>query len=323
MDKKKLLQKLKILFEMKEVKEGFPSQQTCFDWVNKVAPLLKFNQQYYVNFMQKAYLLNLNLSTYTLVPAFNIMVSQLHMAINDLENAEEEVNKTEYIRNHQSGIDLQLKSSPDVRLAECKDSEFVFRKEGDIWKIVYKGEKLPPLPHRKGYYYIEYLLTRPNVFVAAHVISTIFNTKNFTPSDENYSRMNAEELDCEGLAFSDLENKRVKPDRKAEREYKETLNKLIKDKDTSIKNGDPPETIAEYDKEIGLYKNLLNATKLSITASTKDFKARVSVTNNINRAIKKIKEHNDKLSEYLKNNIKKGNTLIYTPELSNQIYWNI
>jgi len=90
MNKKKLLQELKTLLEMKEVKEGFPSQQACSDWANKVAPLLKFNQQYYVNFMQNAYKMNLNLSSSTLVPALKIMVSQLQMAINELENAEEE-----------------------------------------------------------------------------------------------------------------------------------------------------------------------------------------------------------------------------------------
>jgi len=90
MNKKKLLQKFKALFEMKEVKDGFPSQQACIDWANKVGPLLKFNQQYYINFMQNAHKMNLKLSSYTLVPAFNIMVSQLQMAINELENEEEE-----------------------------------------------------------------------------------------------------------------------------------------------------------------------------------------------------------------------------------------
>ncbi|MFQ6126484.1 MAG: hypothetical protein ACE5R6_18005 [Candidatus Heimdallarchaeota archaeon] len=91
MNKNSLLQKLKKLFEIKEVKEGFPSQQACIEWANKVAPLLKFNQQYYVNFIQNAHKMNLNLSSYTLEPAFNIMVSQLQMAINELENSGEEV----------------------------------------------------------------------------------------------------------------------------------------------------------------------------------------------------------------------------------------
>ncbi|MBU0477966.1 hypothetical protein KKC91_05310 [bacterium] len=91
MHKKKLLQKLKALLEIEEVKDGFPSQHACIDWANKVAPLLKFDQEYYANFMQNAHKMNLKLSSYTLVPAFNIMVSQLQMAINELEDEEDEV----------------------------------------------------------------------------------------------------------------------------------------------------------------------------------------------------------------------------------------
>ncbi len=85
MDKKLLLKKLEDLFYLKEVTEGFPSQQACIGWANKVAPLLKFNQQYYVNFMQNAHNLNLNLSSYTLIPSLNIMKSQIEMAIEELK----------------------------------------------------------------------------------------------------------------------------------------------------------------------------------------------------------------------------------------------
>jgi hypothetical protein len=89
MNKKELLAKLKTLYEMKEVKSGFPSQQACVEWANSVAPLLKFNQQYYLNFIQNSHKMNLKLSSYILVPAFNIMVSQLQMAITELENEDE------------------------------------------------------------------------------------------------------------------------------------------------------------------------------------------------------------------------------------------
>ncbi|MFH1385119.1 MAG: hypothetical protein ABIH47_09205 [Candidatus Omnitrophota bacterium] len=85
MDKIKILNKLNELYNMKEVKDGFPSQQSCIEWANKVAPLLKFNQQYYINFMQNAHKMNLSLSSYSLEPAFNIMVSQIQMAIEELK----------------------------------------------------------------------------------------------------------------------------------------------------------------------------------------------------------------------------------------------
>lgn len=69
---------------MKEVTDGFKSQQAAISWANKVAPLLQFNQQYYVNFMQNAHNLNLNLSSYTIIPSLNVMKSQIEMAIEEL-----------------------------------------------------------------------------------------------------------------------------------------------------------------------------------------------------------------------------------------------
>jgi hypothetical protein len=84
MNKKALLLKLEELFGVPEVREGFPSQEACIDWANKVAPLLKFNQQYYINFSQNAHKMNLPLSSYSLEPAFKVMVSQLQMAIEEL-----------------------------------------------------------------------------------------------------------------------------------------------------------------------------------------------------------------------------------------------
>ncbi|MBU4467672.1 MAG: toll/interleukin-1 receptor domain-containing protein [Candidatus Omnitrophica bacterium] len=99
MDKKSILQKLEELFNLKEVRDGFPSQEACIDWANKVAPLLKFSQQYYYNFMQNAHKINLPLSSYTLGPALKVMVSQVQMAIEELKLDFEET------QNGFSGID--------------------------------------------------------------------------------------------------------------------------------------------------------------------------------------------------------------------------
>lgn len=85
MDKRILLKKLEDLFQKKEITEGFKSQQDAISWSNKAAPLLKFNQQYYINFIQNAHNLNLNLSSYTIIPSLNIMKSQIEMAIEELK----------------------------------------------------------------------------------------------------------------------------------------------------------------------------------------------------------------------------------------------
>jgi hypothetical protein len=85
MDKNKILQKLESLYNIKEVKEGFSSQQACIEWANRVAPLLQFNKQYYYNFLQNAHKINLPLSSYTLGPALKVMISQVQMAIEELK----------------------------------------------------------------------------------------------------------------------------------------------------------------------------------------------------------------------------------------------
>lgn len=86
MDKKILLKKLEDLFNIKELTTGFKSQAEAISWSNKVAPLLKFvNPQYYYNFIQNSHKINLNLSSYTLIPAFNVMKSQVEMAIEELK----------------------------------------------------------------------------------------------------------------------------------------------------------------------------------------------------------------------------------------------
>lgn len=85
MERTELLTELKKLYNMKEVKNGFPSKESCIEWGNKVAPLLKFNKSYHTAFNKNLSKLYLDLSSYTLIPAFRSMVSQIQMAINELE----------------------------------------------------------------------------------------------------------------------------------------------------------------------------------------------------------------------------------------------
>lgn len=84
-ERRSLLLKLEELYNMKEVKEGWKTQKDCINWSNKVAPLLQFNNQYYTNFVAYAHRINIpGLSSLTIEPAINIMLSQLQMAIEEL-----------------------------------------------------------------------------------------------------------------------------------------------------------------------------------------------------------------------------------------------
>ena len=83
--KKKLLKDLTELYEIETVTSGFKSQQDCIKWSNSVAPLLKFNEQYYANFMTSSHTIN-NEGIRGDLPAslFNTMKSQVEMAIAEL-----------------------------------------------------------------------------------------------------------------------------------------------------------------------------------------------------------------------------------------------
>lgn len=87
MDKRINLGKLENLFNQPEVKNGFSSQQAGVSWANEVAPLLRFNDDYYQSFIHHLHIINQNVSSYTLEPAFRTMVSQVEMAIQQLRLA--------------------------------------------------------------------------------------------------------------------------------------------------------------------------------------------------------------------------------------------
>ena len=67
--------------------EGFKSQNECIDWANKVAPLLRFNNDHYITFLNHAGLINtVGLSANAHGTALNNMISTVQQAIAELES---------------------------------------------------------------------------------------------------------------------------------------------------------------------------------------------------------------------------------------------
>ncbi|MBI3375453.1 MAG: hypothetical protein HY017_27365 [Betaproteobacteria bacterium] len=86
MDDSERLVRLEELFQMPEVTSGFPSKQAGLSWANRVAPLLSFNPQYHEPFLHYLQIVTLNVSNYTAAPAFQNMLNQVEMAIEDLKH---------------------------------------------------------------------------------------------------------------------------------------------------------------------------------------------------------------------------------------------
>ena len=86
MDDTERLARLQELFGMPEVTSGFPSKQAGLSWANRVAPLLSFNPQYHEPFLHYLQIVSLNVSNYTAAPAFQNMLNQVEMAIEELKH---------------------------------------------------------------------------------------------------------------------------------------------------------------------------------------------------------------------------------------------
>lgn len=82
----KLLNQLEEFYSINELTSGFKSQEDCIAWANKVAPILKFNNQYYKNFIGCSHKLNYKGISCDLGGSLlNVMKSQVEMAIFDLK----------------------------------------------------------------------------------------------------------------------------------------------------------------------------------------------------------------------------------------------
>jgi hypothetical protein len=87
MDKAEHLSKLKSL----KIERGngalFASSEDCMHWIDNVLPLLKYDQQHYVDFYNHSQYVRLtSLSATTLMSHLEPMIGIVHQAITELEN---------------------------------------------------------------------------------------------------------------------------------------------------------------------------------------------------------------------------------------------
>ena len=87
MNTKEQLEKLKQL-QITDANESiFLKHKTLLEWIDKVAPLLKYNNEHYSLFMNTALKVSIpNISSHTAIPCLNIMKSVVNRAITELEN---------------------------------------------------------------------------------------------------------------------------------------------------------------------------------------------------------------------------------------------
>ena len=92
MDPGPIRSELERLLAIPQVRQGFPSKDDALCWANEVAPLLRFNEEYYINFVHPLHELHANISSYSIEPRWRLMLTQVERAIADLKYREAGIN---------------------------------------------------------------------------------------------------------------------------------------------------------------------------------------------------------------------------------------
>lgn len=88
MNVKAILSRLQELYNRPEVQNGFSSKEKCLSWASSIAPLLKFNDNYYANFMSGLHHLTVTMTATGATAGWQLMTTQVEMAIAELQHNE-------------------------------------------------------------------------------------------------------------------------------------------------------------------------------------------------------------------------------------------
>jgi hypothetical protein len=184
---------------------------------------------------------------------------------------------------------------------DLENSDNIFCLEGDFWSIKFNGVELPPIEKLKGMAYISELLSQPRKEISASELKQIIDKRNKPQEQISQQRV------C---------------DRQAIEEIKEEIKRLKLELEEAKKNNDDAAE-KRIQQDLDKMSDYLENNK-GIGSQIRQFtdqveKDRTSVTKAINRALEKIKEHNNNLYLHLTKSINTGADLSYQPE--RQIEW--
>ena len=205
------------------------------------------------------------------------------------------------------------------RLKECR---YLFRKGSDTWVIIYdEVEVYPPLKNAKGLNYLALLLENPNTeYYASQIIHQV-DGLIYEPDEIHMSMSNEAlgEYDISVSVFTDAgEIMDSAYEKDCRDQLKKSQNRLRDAEISKDANG-----IRQAKKEIEQYRRALNegigmGGRHRATGNPLE-KARSSVTQNIKRVLKKLKEQHPALYEHLSASLQTGTKCSYSP--SSPINW--
>ena len=216
---------------------------------------------------------------------------------------------------------------PGAALGEASQLANLFRKEDEIWTIVYAGETLQ-LRDFKGLNYISQLLRNPGQEFHAASLVTGVDAANGPEDSEarvELGLMTQEQLAERNLRAGAPEDAGVMLDAQAKAAYGHRL-KQLREELEEAKEFRNPERIAKAEDEIDAISRELSRGigrgGRHRRAGSASERARLSVTSAIKSAIERIAEKHSRLAAHLSASIRTGTFCCYRPDRQNDPAWH-
>lgn len=225
-----------------------------------------------------------------------------------------------------------VEASPSEDIDDIQENYInSFTLKGDYWDIRYRGEETH-IRNLERIRYISHMLEYPNKEFYIHELFDL--VKGHAPTvNQEYSKMDAEQLENEGLSLTEFQIEHLSQEEKSGLEdvVHKQWGALIKAK----KLGGEKREIAqdEWDR---IARHLLREHGVRVYSSDKGpkfyykprwknniEKARILVKTHIGKAIKDLRPKIPSLAEHLVRHIKTGGICVYMPDPDDPIEWVI
>lgn len=207
----------------------------------------------------------------------------------------------------------QAKKIPPVETNE-------FRKEGDVWKITYKGQTVR-LRYSNGLHYIAYLLQKPGgIMDVMTLVHAVAGREADPRAQSDYDRHKAElappnqHLSASRDAGEILDLQAIQAYRSRLEDLKDAL-----EESQRCNDGRTAEIEAEMDILANQLSGAVNPSGRGRKFVDPNEKARKSISKAIYRSYEQIAKHLPDLEKHLKKNLRIGTSLSYQPE--SPLHW--
>ncbi len=214
-----------------------------------------------------------------------------------------------------SYLDAIRKPSLAEPSVKGKKAEYVFRSDGDIWEVVYKGNATN-IKHRKGMLYIEHLLKNPKSEFKPLELKQIIDPPETIKLSSDNDTVGEIDGTKKQRGMSHVEANAI-ADKNALRAYNDRLTQIKEELEEAIRNKDQAKEDKLSTEKDAILQQVRSSTAIKGRLrqfSGDEAKVRDTISTAIRRAIKNIKEHHEELSQHLDSNINRGNPFSYSPE---------